>query len=339
MLIAVLLWACGVSPTESDQRSGETTQGWLSTSTESVVLLRWTESSNGDISGVIQLARLEGSSLEGQSSAVSGTTSGGVITLSIDGLFDLDSTLTGEERDGRITLYWPDDRGTLQPLIFEQASIAAYNDAVAELESLAAERADAEYEAQVAMEQAQADTDALAGADDQLARAASDLQAALQSVTDAEQWAGYALDGAEDTLDTLRSDLAQLAETVQSDPFYAEADLEVAEWTYEILEENVTYALSGDAVGVVEDAVADLNSKVAGVDAALEKVRWAEDEYLNSELAPYDASAELALMDDAQRIVDKTGPASIETFKSRVTELMGEGTMLIEAARALVSGE
>lgn len=338
-LIALLLGACGGSLTEPNQRAGETTRGWLSTTMESAVFLRWTESSSGEISGVIQLARLDGSSVEGESSAVSGSTSSDVITLSIDGLFDLDSTITGEEKDGEVTLYWPNDRGLLEPLVFEQGTIADYNDVVADLESLSVERAEAADEAQVAAEQAQADADALAAADDQLARAASDLQSAIQDMGNAEEWAGYALEGAQDTLDALRSDVAELEDTVQTDPFYAEADLEVAEWTYGTLQLDVEYALSVDALGVIENAIAGLNSRIADVTAALDDVRWAEDLYLNNEFAPYNAAAELALIEEAQHIVDETGPSSIESFKLQANALLDEGTSLIVTARALVSGE
>jgi hypothetical protein len=338
LVVAVSVSGCAGTSADNVPPSGEADHGWLSTSGETVVLLRWTESESGDISGVIQLARLEGSVVIGESSAVSGTTSGGVITLSIDGVLNLGSPVTGEENDGRITLYWPNDRGLLEPVVFHEGTIAAYNEAVAELEVSASEVAQAEHEAKVAADQAQAGIDTLNAADDQLAQAAAGLQAAIHDFSSAEEWAGYALDSAQSMLDTLRDDVIRLEEMVQTDPLYAEADLEAAESTYEALELDVNYVKGQDGVGAIESAVSALSWHLTDVTAALDKVRWAEDQYLNSEFAPYDASAELALVAEAQLIVDDSGPSSIQSFESQAEVLLDEGTSLMSHARVLVTG-
>ncbi|MGH9896621.1 MAG: hypothetical protein ACREA0_32410, partial [bacterium] len=304
----VLVTACGDPSTErsveSRAQEATTAEAWLATTTDSVLLVRWTEDESGQVSGVLQLAHLVDFAVEGESLSIDGMVTNGTVTLSVDGLFGTSTTLTGELSRGELTLFWPDETGTLHAVPFHRASISDYNNAVAALEDVGAQQAQAAYEAE-------AGGQALAQADNRLASARRQLENAIQGVGDAQSWAGYSLEGVRSTLDILQEDVSQLEQTVEDDPEYAGFDLEAAESTYAYLQEEADYALGADSLGVIRDALADVEAAISNLEVAIEVVRWAEDMYLGTEFAPYDATAEVALIKRAQTILDETGPTVI----------------------------
>lgn len=333
-LVAVLLLcACSSTPgggaADYNEKTSQEAEAWLATDSESAVLLRWTEGEGGQVSGVLQLAQLDGFAVDGQSLPIEGVIGDGTITLGVDGLFGVSTTLTGEHSKDRLTLYWPDEDGTLDPMQFDRATISEYNAAVANLETIGSDQ-------RAAAAEAQAESQAIADADDRLAAARRNLEEAIQGFESDKTWASYSIDNLRYALDSLHDAVSQLEDTVASDPEYAESDLAWVESSYEYLEDEADYALGADSLGLIGDALDELEFAALEVQSAIEGVRQAEDLYLSSEFAPYDSSAESALVEQAQSILDQSGPAAIADYQGQVQSILDEGEVLIEYARSLV---
>ena len=333
LVVVLLLFACGTpsgsGTADNNEDVAQDAGAWLATDSESAVLVRWTEGEAGHVSGVVQLAQLDGFVVDGQSLAVEGVVGDGTITLNVDGLFGVSTTLTGEFSSGQLTLYWPDENGTLSPVSFDRATISEYNAAVADLEARGSDQG-------AAAAQAQAESEVIADADNRLAAARKRLESALEGLDDNKTWAGYSIDNLQYAVDSLGDAVSQLEDTVTSDPESAEYDLAWAESSYGFLEDEADYALGADGVGVIEDALDELDLAVLEVGSAIEAVRQAEDLYLNSEFGPYDTSAVDALIRQAESILDTSGREAISSHQAQVQAVLDEGEGLIEYARSLL---
>lgn len=330
IILLLLVTGCGAaSDAESrDQEAARGAEAWLAVYGDSVLLVRWTEVDDSHVSGVLQVAELREFEVESFSLSMTGVVSDGQVALNVDGLLGSTTTLTGDYSESTLSLYWPDASGSLNPVTFERSTIAAYNEAVEELRRSGAERA---------ARQAQADyeANALAEADERVASARRNLEAAIAGFEDARASASYSIDTVESALESLQYAVAQLEGTVESDPAYAESELDWAEDVYQYLRDQVDYAVGPDALGFIEEAIANLNPSVLDLEVAIEDLREVEELYLRSEFAPYDASAENALIQQARTIIDTDGPVAIAEFRGRCQEMVDEGTKLIEYARSL----
>lgn len=330
IILLLLVSACGgASDTESrNEEATRNAEAWLAVSGDSVLLVRWTEVDDSHVSGVLQVAELRQFEVESLSLSMTGVVGGGQVALNVDGLLGSTTTLTGDYSESTLSLYWPDESGSLNPVTFERSTIAAYNEAVEELRRSGAERA---------ARQAQADyeANAIPEADERVASARKNLEAAIAGFEDARASASYSIDTVESALESLQDAVAQLEGTVESDPAYAESELVWAEDVYRYLRDQVDYALGPEALGFIEEAVANLNRSILDLELAIDDLRAVEELYLRSEFAPYDASAENALIQQARTIIDRGGPAAIAEFRGRCQEMLDEGTKLIEYARSL----
>lgn len=329
--LLVLITGCGGASDVDVQQEQATrnAEAWLAVDGNSAVLVRWTEEDANQVSGVLQLAELEEFEVEGQTWSMTGVIGDGQITLTVEGLFGSTSTLTGDYSDSALTLYWPEEIGSLNAVIFERSTIAEYNQAVEALRASGAEQA-------AWQEQAEYEANAIAEADSRVASARRSLESAISGFDDGRDWAGYSVDSVEFALESLHDAVLQLEDTLESDPEFAESDLDWAEDSYQYLQDEVDYALGPEALGVIDGAIADLNSSILDLESAIDDLREVEELYLSSEFAPYDASAERTLIQQARTIIDTTGPAAISELRRRFQEMLDEGTELIGYARSLV---
>lgn len=331
VVFAVLVAGCGVPGDASSQQAEATrdAEAWVATDGSSVALLRWTEDEANQISGALQLAELVEYEVQAQSWPVVGVVGDTQITLTVEGLLGTGSTVTGDYSRNELTLYWPEDGGLMSAGLFHRGTISEYNEAVEALRDSGAEAA-------AWQEQAEFEANAISDADSRVASARVSLDRAIGEFQDDRNWAGYSIDSVQYAVDSVEDAVLQLEDTLKTTPEYAESDLDWAESSYAYLEDEADYALGPNGLVVIEDSLANLNGSLRQLELAIENLREVEDLYLNSEFASYDASAEMALMEQAHTIFDTTGPAAISEHRSQVDERLAEGTELIEYARSLV---
>jgi hypothetical protein len=334
--LAVLVAGCGApvdapsDPVDTSEQVEATNdaEAWVAQDDTSVVLLRWTENEASQISGALQLAQLVDYKVEGQSWPIDGVVGDGEIVLTVDGFLETGSTVTGDYSGNELTLFWPQSNGSMSAVIFSRGTVTEYNNAVDALRQSGAEAA-------AWQEQAEYEANAISEADSGVASARTNLERAIGEFADDQAWAGYSIDSVQYALDSLEDAVIQLEDTLDSAPEFADSDLDWAESSYTYLRDQAEYALGPNGLGVIDDSIANLTGYARELEVAIENLRDVEDRYLNSELAPYDTSAEMALIDQARTIINSTGPAAISEHRSQVDERVSQGTDLIELARSL----
>lgn len=172
----------GVPGGNTVHRSGGTPNEWLSSGTDYVVFIDWTRVAN-NVTGNLSVAGAASSQFAARTLAVTGTISGGSITLTFPtGLGGITSA-TGELTAASLTLNLPNDDGTIDAYKFTPGTIDAYNAAVQGLQSGASATAQAQIEASASAAQLASQQAATAATDNTIAKAAAaliDADAALE---------------------------------------------------------------------------------------------------------------------------------------------------------------
>lgn len=316
---------------ESDgaDQATEEAEAWLATDVDSAVLLRWTEGDDNRLSGVLQIARMQSYDVSGESWPVEGLLGDQDLTLTIEGLFGSVTRLTGDFSGAILTLYWPSESGGLEAMQFQRSTIAEYNEVVARLQSDGANQ-------RAWAEQAEMESQAIADADEELARAKARLEQTLQDYEASKDWAEASIGLVATALDSLVNAVESLEDAVANDPDYAPTELSWVESEFQYLEGEVAYARGDNGIGAIGNTLADFRVAIDDVESAIQAVRHVEGLYLNSEFGPYNATSEESLLADAQFILDSIGPSVETDYRLQIDELLEEAEGLVEYARSLL---
>jgi len=304
----------------------EDASAWVATDNTTAMLIRWTQSPDGRLEGTLQIARLAGESINSDTVPVTGLRNGGSLSLTIDQLFGVTTTITGEIGDSSLTTYWPSDSGELQPVVFRAGTVDDYNAWVASLSDVA-----------VGNQQAAVADEAIIVADGKLATARRNMEVAFDAVESARVWVGYSVDSINNMIGILNVDVERLEGMIASEPEYAWLDLEAVESTYDGFVAELEYVRSADNLGVVDSALTDLVQAMMGLETAMQGVRNAEAQYLSEEFGPYEFAAEDTLLDEASVVVNSTGPDSITEYQAIFDQAETKARQLVEYARSIVS--
>ncbi len=326
LLPIVLITACSSA---GDAGAGQMT-AWVGTDDSTAVLIRWTETPDGSVEGVIQIARLASEAVDSETLTITGVRSGTAITVTVDQGLGFSMTIIGEIDGDTLTTFWPGTDGRLEQLILTRSTVADYNIAV---DALAATAAGISVTNRETAERAAA----LDAADRQLVSARTRLQDAITAASDALTWATYAADQVASDLEVLKSDVTQLEATVANEPEYASYDLDAVEFTWEGLQSDLDYALGPETVGLINDRLDEVPQAVADLRSAMREVRQAEDRYLSDEFAPYDFTQEENLIAEAETFHNSGGPQELSVYLARLDSLDAEGRRLAEYARSLAN--
>lgn len=112
------------------------TNTWVASDPSTALLVRWTESPDGTVTGVVQQAEVTSrDNVESTNLSFDGIRQGDGVTLTVDYGLGSEVTVLGEVSGSQLTLFWPSEAGTLDPVTLQLGSIGDYNNTVAALKA------------------------------------------------------------------------------------------------------------------------------------------------------------------------------------------------------------
>jgi len=342
------------SPALPDPRLGASAQGlkgYVTADNTGAIFIQWTETGSS-LSGTMLVAQPDGKSQSGTKTTTAnftGVRSGNHLSLILPQGLGLSTTIAAELNEPFLTMYFPDNRGTITPVTLHPGTAAEFNDAVITLQQQAQQQVAQEqvYQATIAANNKQGTATAsalslqqktVANANARLAEALRQLASDTSSLPSHGDFSGYLPSYADDWA-SMQADDREMRKEAANSPrncTYVQIDLThitIDQTHIGIDHDNVTRVSTQ-----LNDNIGTVKQDIQSVRAAYMTLQGAVTANTTGAPAPQFTQEDVTkAVNAAQQEIDKSTSAS-QNARNQAADYDQKAADLLKNAKSFVAG-